>query len=589
MLDEVGSSMKKENLISSNTLLQSMQPVRKKPQTDPPKTVPPNVLPMPQMLKEKEFKDSGSKVDFYASRMRQALSDKIREDNFRLEKEKLQKSIASFGKDRRFNNDANFQNIFRSQSGSLHQRPPRDSSAAYRDASLPFNYDRSLMEDRHKLFFKDVIKDRFPPRYSPSFRRRDHKKSFLEDCWDQKINNIPVRLPSSVDKISHSVPAWLAQNKNSNSSSSAQIFAPKPGCYKESPMNLKRSSKDSNDLFSGNIPLDLSHPTKKSTSSNYSVTKDGVLDLSKKPTNSIESNDQEKKQIDARPFPELSYPDHRGLNLVGDVPPLFPNVFNQGALDPRTASKSNFDNREMKMQSSSAPLKFHAVKFDKDRQTQGLGTAGRPSKTGLNQFKRFPSHPGIGSSPFLDETLPRSFVNPPDTKQNFSPRDRMFHHKPRQHPHLYAPYNRNLKDRYDRHQPKHFPPNRSMINPEEKIPASMTDSSRIYPFGSTTRHPQSVKPSSLSFPKQSAPDPRIFPRVFPTNMPSCTGGARGPTNKLPSDFDDDVMRRCIKKAQRALNQHTSAGSSSTVTSQSRTLAASELVRKSKIIVHQIQL
>ena len=563
---------KKENLISSNTLLESMQHAKKKAQLsrqDNASKTSQNFSSM-QKSKDKDSNRSDPELLFRSGNqsLNQVVMDKIRRDEIKMRQTLNEDKLRSYMKSKMFRQNPSFSSgkMFSAFRSGLSPRGAERRGFSGNSFMANSDRPRSFFKDGNEFLKRDFDggrSSRFTPMYNST---KDSKKSFLDTCWNRKINDIAKYKRGPKE----SSPWQSLERSHASRSLNPAPFDPSFS-IKDSPLDFKLSSLDSKLVDSGksgNSPLDLTKKTPKSVE-DFSVNGDGVLDLStgiRSNRNSEEDENLERKElmVNKEFSSDLSQYQSRRMDMH--------SIFEEGdrLSGSRSDSRNILDAREMKFgANSNIPLKFHAVKFGKNGQCHSSGTAGRPPKsfTSSGQYRKFPH--GMDSSRFSDP-LPHQMMksNPHSAMPS---RDSMFSHRTRLHSHNFSPYKKHSRE----HRP--YPlGNSSSISPSDVF--RMSDGSfpslfhhqrpvvrNPYPDASNFAHSSKGSRSS-SFLKQSGSDPdRRWSHELTSMMDSKASGSgllHSSSRSFMDDFDRDVMKRCIRKAQHDLDRKTASEESS---------------------------
>lgn len=577
---------RKENLISSATLLQSMQPLKKKnpvrfdvfsksstPQRSSPKVT-------------KEKKDSEANFLSSVNKMRQALDDRIRNQEemirkhdlkLRMHKEKSEMKFHPYSRSSRHSWEGSKNVLGRHGMSSF-----KPSTQMFKN----YAHNRSFMDEKRRDMWKEANVGR-SSRLSTDLNR---KKSFLDNCWNTKMNTA-----SQQRTYSKQSPDWRP-----NISGFSKVNPNFPGSHSsrfsssdrlDSPLNLEQPTRipQSSEPSSSNAPLDLSNP--KKSSPDFKVTDSGILDLSKKSKN---NSFEEKKSSSTgnlpKDFPKKEDSDFYPFYDKRMMMEKSQRGISQGNFwSARAERRSVFDEREPRYSISNAPLKFHNVKFNKERRVHGAGTAGRPSNSlySSNHYRRF-SHQGPNPSAVVNQSLGSQFMEHYRCPQASS-RDRIMPHRSQNNA-LMSRFNRDHKEAMSRNQQHLVNSIDGHLNPMLRHPSSNVFSySNSSPNFSThspkaaPRYPVSNSNTSSSFsmvkhrakdsrrvysslyPSNSETSSRLFPansknnhRLFPSNSDAPLRGDQ--ISSRSNNFnEDDVMRRCIRKAQHELLRKGSSG------------------------------
>ena len=579
--DQQRTPPKKENLISSNTLLESMQHAKKKAQQVRQENTVKSSQPFPSMQKTKESGSPDSKF-FFGSKSQsldQIMIDKIRRDDIKMKRAISERKLNSYAKGKLSRNPTSDKMFSSFRSGSSFRQPtyrnsPKSSfmaQDAFRGRRRPFFKDGNefLKNDS----FKDTKLSRFHPSFTPS---KNPKRSFLDACWSQKINNIPEHMRNPPENRPWQSPFDLQERfpferpKVSRPHDHPQLET--TFSKKDSPLRFKPQMKQPDSARPGNTaPLDLTKRKKDASSVAFSVNDDGVLDLSTSsrpsPSARAENTDKNKKEdfIPKKDF-SSSIVREQGRNMQAIFQPG-----DQQCSGPLSDPRNMFDAREMKYGSnSSVPLKFHAVKFDKDGQIHSSGTAGRPPKSFSNsgQFRKFPA--GIDS--VFNESFSRQFMKS-FPHPGISARDSMFPHRSRHHPHNFSPYNkhhhRDLRQNAHRGSSPGVSPS-DVFRMSDRPSSSTFHHQRLgnrFPYLNPD-FPQGSKLGPYSsFLKQPGSDVVRRRSHEHPSMLDAKAGNQGmlhlSNRKIFDEFDEDVvMKRCIRKAQHELTRSGTSGESS---------------------------
>ena len=564
LFSSTNSASKKENLISSATLLQSMQPFKKKMQLrqDVFTKSPVPQRSSPKINKEKNRKASDANFLLSGNKMRPALDNKIRsqeemihvqDHKLRMQKEKFDIKFHPYSRNLRHSWEGSKETSICSGRNSVNG-PPQIQAA--------FTQNRLCTGAKRKELFRDNSEGRHLSNFSVLERRR----SFLDDCWSSKMNNIPEN-SLHFKKSSHLSspllhPSNLSKSNSNFSISHSRSFS--SSSKDDSPLDLKSSSGTYKEIFSksssSNMPLDLSNPKKSSVG--YSVTDTGILDLSKKSIRNAYDKKIFKRGNQPKEMKKSEF-FNQHLVLDGNVGAerAFRGISQSEFWDPRAEPRSVFDGRDPKHSLTSAPLKFHTVKFNKERRTHGAGTAGRPSNNlyNSNHYRRF-SHQGANTSAVINQPFRSQFVEHYRYPM-FGSSDSLTSSR-NQHNFSMSRFNLEHREVMSRHHKHSLFPAEKPLNP-----ILDTSGSSVFAFSNQSKNisMRSSKPitgypspnhrmtSTFSRLKPASSDLRkSYPHPYPSN--SNTSFRDSKAFRSTNFNEDDVMQRCIRKAQHELLQ-----------------------------------
>ena len=571
-LSDVIRPVRKENLISSDTLLQSMQPAKKKLQVPKPSESLVKSSQTSQSPKPKEALGSEQKFSLLGNKSRQL--DQVLRDKFRREelfsKRRQDRKVQSYIKNRMFERGETSKRVFPSlRSGflshhSTRRDPPRGPFAA---RNLYSDRSRSLHQGNRESSKKDFLKDRNSKQISSVFNSaKDPSRSFLDNCWSNKMNNLSENKSSFQQSRSWKPPDYESR-KNSDHPFPFQQQSPFVARKSTDVGFSAQSPTQSTDVGSSrNAPLDLTKKiAPKSASSDYAVTDEGVLDLSTpkhsmRPIFDIAQNKRKQSLISKYDISEDVLGRERILGNHPSSHPFLP----QRDFDSVKPDLSNMsDDRDLCYPPGNMPLKFHPVKFSKSGQALSSGASGRPTKAfanSLQQLRRFPSE--INPPSMFNDPFQRPFMKP---QTGVASRNRVF--PQRQKHHHFSPYNKYERDPMGQQRQRPFLSSASSILPSssEMLGFSKSDqassfqrSGPRYPYMDARSFPHSPKISPQSLQKRLGTDlPRRRSQEPPSimgNLGKYQGASRTQGRKSFDDFDEDVMKRCIRKAQHELNR-----------------------------------
>ncbi|XP_076804390.1 uncharacterized protein LOC143448501 isoform X3 [Clavelina lepadiformis] len=464
---------------------------------------------------------------------------------------------------------------------------PQERSGIYTIAD--FKSDRQIIE--HKGNLHKAIYPRSPYLGNIPVSNPSGSKSFLDECWTSKMNYIEnASAKSLVGQKSYVANKHLPHTSFSDRYPSKMFLPCSPSVTAEninhSPappttLDVKRKGY----VAYADAPLDLRHPSRKPLT-DYVVTQNGVLDFSKKTRQNLVHAEKTQNCLQEDtgfhdPITTIAEnvkspsingftPERYNVPAPGNTDKINYGGFNSGHIG------YNFPGAQP---CSRPSLKFHNVEFNKGRQVLGAGTAGRPAtkyNPNVQWNTNMPSHYlSRNNTAYVNDgkkiNVASSYAhehrhigrNGNHTYGGYPRLDKpSVSHKHIQHEHGFRRHRHNYHCSHYGHArasflpPKHFPSNYSR---RKNYASSSTHLATDH-----TNNYLGYKPIFSQKQKKRSKECKRAARDLLSTEKSNFNGRNAGSSQIFSmtissgQTEEDVMKRCIEKAQNELKLHSAS-------------------------------